>query len=133
MRIENVFVWGVDMNKHRIMHIDAIAVDEWWDQVYSLCPLGATLIDVNIRTHRYIRGEISVRTYATQDRVNQQRIDATWNEMLRIHALNGNIGVVMILMESGNTIMTGWDYNSDSPQPSRHAAENWTQFLPRRD
>ena len=94
MRIENVFVWGMDMNKRRIMHIDAIAVDEWWDQVYSLCPLGATLIDVSIRTHRYnirgeisvrkIRREVSVRTYATQDRVNQQRIDAIWNGMLQI-------------------------------------------------
>ena len=112
------------------MIIEASDVPEWWDQVYSLCPLEARSIDIDVAGYASHFWP-PLRPYDNLNAVSKRAIDSTWNDMLQAQDPNGNVRVTVIMYIY--SIASGWDYNSDSPQPSNHAFENWAQFVPRRD
>ena len=139
MRITAAFIWRYfpyyDNNTRywltsRTMIIEASRVAEWWDQVYSLCPLEARCVDIDVpgfRRHLWL----PLRPYDNLNHFSRRALDATWNDMLQAQDQRGSVRVEVLMYSN---LVPTWDRNSnDSTQPSNHAFENWAHFLPRRD
>ena len=142
MRITTVFSYGKDFTYARQQTQDFDNVQEWWDQVYALCPhevKAGGIVKICLEKGTEPLGDVRVKPYDGGDDVGldtgeQNTVQAAWHELTKMvgpKTIEIQLLTQVTYHRQGPVAsVPGWDTAVSVPDRYHNT---WGQFVKRRD